>query len=788
MLLRMARRTLRGDRAVAATLAALLTLSVLLACAGAALITRLAGAGETLVQQADAPHLAQMHSGALDPATVDDFAASRPEVAAHRVTPLLGLDGAQLAFDGRSQEHSVQQNSLMVPGDERDLLLDLDGDPLNEVAPGTIHLPVMYRIEDSLEVGDVVTITAPDGFRHDLTVAGFVRDSIMNTAIASSKRLAVSEEDFTQVAARTGSLEHLIGFWVHDPTTEIPVLRNAYQEGGMPTAGPMLDRSGFLLFTVISEGLVAAVVLLGAAMVLVVGLLCLRLALRTALQRDRREIAVMTAIGIPARDIRRVYLLVYGAVAVSAGAAGLLGGVLLEPVMSSPLREYVGELDGDGVILVPALVAAGLVLAVLGIVSGLLRRTARGSALDALRPPAARRASASGRLRLHRSPLPAGVTQGLMALRRRGGGTVLLVTVFAVCSFLVIVPISAATTLAAPSFASQVGLGGVDLRVGIQHTGAGSEELHRAALASTSADPRVDQRIGRVTTRHLVDTAEGTTVALPVENGDHETLPVTYAEGRAPRAEDEIALSLLALIETGAVVGEELPVAVGEEGRLLTVVGAYQDITHGGITAKAQLPTDGEQIMWSAVEIALAPGTDAEATAEDLAAALPGARIEQMDVVHDQQIGPIAERMAATAMIAVLSAIGLAALFAVMISRLWLAADAEEIAIQRALGAGIGDLRTPYLTRLLAALALGVPLGVLAALTIGQGLFNMVLEVMFGGLAHLFQGASRIDLVTSPLLAGVGLPLVLALAVVAAALLATLPLRAASVRTTLTSG
>src|SRR5699024_12523082 len=61
MLLRMAIATLRGERAVAATLVGLLLLSALLACAGTALLARLAGAGETLLDRADAPHLVQMH-------------------------------------------------------------------------------------------------------------------------------------------------------------------------------------------------------------------------------------------------------------------------------------------------------------------------------------------------------------------------------------------------------------------------------------------------------------------------------------------------------------------------------------------------------------------------------------------------------------------------------------------------------------------------------------------------------------------------------------------------------
>src|SRR5690625_5904825 len=90
-------------------------------------------------------------------------------------------------------------------------------------------MPCYYEIEQALRIGDMVTVTGPEGYRIDLTVAGFVRDAIMNTAVASSKRLAVSAQDHAAIAARTGTIEHLIGFWVDDPRSQVPSLRTAYR-------------------------------------------------------------------------------------------------------------------------------------------------------------------------------------------------------------------------------------------------------------------------------------------------------------------------------------------------------------------------------------------------------------------------------------------------------------------------------------------------------------------------------------------------------------------------------
>src|SRR5699024_253229 len=143
---------------------------------------------------------------------------------------MLGIDGAELFFDGVAQTRNIQQNSLVVPNGERDLLLDLDNQPITVVAAGTIVLPVIYQVETDLDVGELVRITATDGFVTELTVAGFARDSIMNPAVTSSKRLAVNPSDLAEVREHTGSVEHLISFWLDDADTQTAAFEKAYQD------------------------------------------------------------------------------------------------------------------------------------------------------------------------------------------------------------------------------------------------------------------------------------------------------------------------------------------------------------------------------------------------------------------------------------------------------------------------------------------------------------------------------------------------------------------------------
>ena len=777
---RMAVRDFSRNRGVTAALVVLMMLSVMLGTASAGTLVRLLGASSDLMARADAPHVAQLHVGAFDQQEVDRWVAGRSEVAHHQTMLMLGIDGANLLFDGEPQTASIQQNSLVVPNTERDLLLDLDNRPITEVEPGGIVLPVYHQVESGLEVGDTVRITAADGFAKDLTIAGFARDSIMNPAIASSKRLAVAPSDLEEVRARTGEVEQLVEFWLHDPATQTAGFKKAYQDAQLPQAGQMVDSRTFQILTMIGDGMVAAVVILVSMLLLVVGLLCLRFSFLTAVEQDYREIGVLKAIGVAPRDIRRIYLTKYALLAGIASVVGLLAGLAVIPLLTRNITRYMGTASGLANWIVPSLAAALIFVALVLFMLILLRRFNRISAVTALRAGATSQPRAT-RLRLHRSRMPVQLRLGTMDVFGRWPIYLLLFFVFAVSTFIMIVPVNSATTATAPGFINYMGIGTVDVRLDLRHDDATSQEQFERAVEQLGSEPDVSAISPMVTTRHDTLDRDGIAASLYIENGDHSLLPLTYADGRAPTDSTEIAMSLLALHQSGRTVGDTVPITVGGQVNDLTIVGSYQDITHGGSTAKSVLPTDGEEVMWYVIGIQLASGTDATATAQAFGRQLAPARVAAIEQWQDQTLGPIADQITIAAGVAALVAIALAVLMTALFARMLLARDAGPIAIQRAIGADDTGLRQQYLTRILLVLLLGVTVGTVAANTLGELLFNLMFEAMFGGFEMLFQGTSQIDFAVNPLLAYLLLPAVLLGAVTAATVASSRSISTASI-------
>ncbi|WP_454083361.1 FtsX-like permease family protein [Georgenia sp. Marseille-Q6866] len=761
MYARMIARDFTRNRSVTVILVVLMMLSVVLATASVGTLTRLIGASGSLMTRADAPHVVQLHTGAFDQQEVDRWVAQRPDVAHQQTMLMLGIDGANLFFDGQAQTTNIQQNSLVVPSGERDLLLDLDNEPIIDVTPGTIVLPVYYQVEAGLDVGDPVRIAAADGFAKEFTIASFARDSIMNPALTSSKRLAVAPSDLEEVGGHTGEVEYLIEFWLHDPGAQTATFDKDYLDSEMPKAGQLVDSAAFAMFTMIGDGMVAAVVILVSLLLLVVGLLCLRFSFLTAAEQDYREIGVLKAIGAPPRGVKRIYLTKYALLAAIASVLGLAGGMALTPLLTRNISRYMGSAPSAWNWVVPVLAAVSVFAVLMLSVLVLLRRFDKVSAVTALSAGATGPRGKTARLRLHRSVLPVHIRLGFMDVAGRWPTYLLLFFVFAVSAFIMIVPINSATTANAPGFINYMGTGTVDLRIDLRHTDATSTAQFAATADQLAADPDATAIAPMVTTRNDTVDKDDNAVSLYIENGDHTLLPLTYADGRAPTDPSEIALSLLALNQAGRQVGDTLPVVVGGNERELTIVGSYQDITNGGKTAKSSLPTEGEEVMWYTIGVKLAPGTDATEKAAAYADQLAPAKVADIEQWRIQTLGPIAQQIMIAAVVSAAVAVALAALMTALFNRMLIARDQGQIAIQRAIGADNTGLRSQYLTRMLLVLLLGAVAGTLAATTIGERLFNLMFEGMFGGFETLGQGTSRIDFATNPLLAYGLLPAVL---------------------------
>ncbi len=683
-----------------AVTAMLLGLSILL-------FASLADSIDILMTEAKTPDFLQMHTGELDKDSLNSFARQRDDIKAMQVCTFLNLQNSQISIGNESFENNMQDNGLSFQSSSFDYLVDEDNAVIHP-SKGEVYVPVCYRKEYGIDTGDVMRIG-----KEELTVAGFLRDSQMNSMMASSKRFLVSKADYEKLRP-LGSEEYLIEFRLNE-RSNINAFATAYKDEGLPDNGPTITYPLIRMMNALSDGMMILVILLVSVIVLFIAILCIRYIILTQLEKDKSGIGMLKAVGISRRDIRKLYLSKY----LILSAAGCITGVIAAMITAKPvgtqMRELYGNAGNKGMIyafmILGAFAAEGIILLS---VYRTLRRTDRISAVDAL----------CGR--------------GSFGKKKNLWLPAMIITAAAV--FMLLVPWNMKSTIEAPEFVTYMGIGESQIRIDIRQT----ENVRKTAGSVTKDikhDSRVRDYVLMETGSYRAILPDGSSYNLLIENGDHSKFPVKYTEGRYPENDKEIALSVLNAEEMGVKPGEMIIVCREmkdgtREEKACSVCGIYSDVTNGGKTAKACLgdPKDATPVMWSVIYLSLKNEGHAEEWTKDYqdrySSFENGVKVtlisDYLRGTYGQTIRNISDASAVSAVMACF------VLFIVMLLlvRLVIWRERNDSSLKKALGFTSSDIRIEYLKKTLTYILPGIALGLFAGIFPGQSLAALLLRSM----------------------------------------------------------
>ncbi len=682
----------RQNKLLSAAAVFFMAVSAMMLALTALLFSSLLSSVNGLMEQAQAPDLVQMHTGELHEEEIRQFADVHREISQWQICRFLNLDNSQVTLGGHNLLDSTQDNGLCVQNQKFDYLLDIDNNPL-KVLPGQVCVPICYRIRYDLNVGDLMQISS-----EKLTIAGFLRDGQMNSMMASSKRFLVSDWDYNRLKA-CGEEEYLIEFLLKN-SADTPAVSTAYTQQGLPSNGPAITKPLIRTMNALSDGTTIVVIFLTAVVVLLVALLCIRFILAIRMERDKREVGLLKALGIGKGAVKRLYFSKYILFSVCGGLLGLGLSAVLRAPLEQEIRELYGASDNGTQAAVSAFCAAAVAEAVILLcVWRSLKKTDRLSAAAALFP--------------------------VREQAQNWQQYLLIGFVSAACAFLMLLPQNLYSTLSSPAFVTYMGIGNADIRMDIRQ---------RADISSTTAQLAAalerDTQAARYTvlrTHSLpAASADGMTCNLTVEMGDHTIFPVRYSEGTLPVLENEIALSSLNAEELGLSVGDTLLLWIDGEEIRYTVCGIYSDITNGGKTAKAGSRANNAPVIWSVLYVSL---KDPEARSQWMKAyGQTGADVTDIEDYVQDTYGPTLARLRLASrgamLIAVLTAFVVIALFL----RLIVEQNRDAVSLQKALGFTSGDIGRAYFFKGFLSSAAGVLSGLLLGTLLGERLCAIVLK------------------------------------------------------------
>ena len=713
----------RENKLITAAVVCFMTLSAALMGLSVLLFGSLLNSIDKLMETAETPDFLQMHSGEIDRGAIERFAALQPDVDRMQIAEFLNLENGKLSLGGQTLADSTQDNGLCVQNEQFDFLVDLEEKRIR-VSPGEVYVPVCYRSEYGTQIGD--------SFRMDtqeLTVAGFLRDSQMNSMMASSKRFLVHEQDYARLKP-LGSEEALIEFKLKDGADR-NAFSTAYGDAGLPANGPTVTWPLIRLMNALSDGMMILIILLVSVVILAVSILCIRTILLTGLEKDKREIGMMKAVGMARRDIRSLY---FSKFLILSGIGALLGmGIVF--LISGPLCRQMQELYGrpDHPVRIWLLSVTGT-LAVVGMILLSVRRT----------------------LRVTEKMTVVEALYGTGRWGKKKNRYLFAAAVTAAATALILIPQNIASTLSSPRFVTYMGIGSSQIRIDVRQTeqvDAVTEEL----LADLEKDSRTEGAVAMETRSYRAALEDGREYSLLIENGDHGKYPVSYREGSWPTGENEIALSVLNASELGLRTGDTLTVRLNqaEAGETVRcrVCGIYSDITNGGKTAKACFshPDTVGPPMWSVLYVTLKEGNKpAEWTARYQERAREygtGIRVTDISQYVGATYGQTILRIRKAAMLATAVSCLVLAAVVLLFVRLTVWQERNDCSLKKALGFLSSEIRQQYLKRSLAYILAGTAAGVFLGLVPGQKLAGLLLGSLGASGFHFIIDPVRVFLI-----------------------------------------
>jgi putative ABC transport system permease protein len=737
LLLNLVRKDFMKNKVITTALAVFLIISALFMAGGLRVAGTMISSLNGLNELAMPTEYLQMHTGTYDEDAFEHFVETRDYIKASLIVDMLNISNANIIFQNETFEKYLMDNGFVVQNEKFDFLLNMDNE-IAVVQDGEIGVPVYYAEELGIQVGDTITLHQ-GSYSKNLTVSTIIRDSAMNPALTSSKRFLISQADLDELSLNIGEWEYLFEFLLEDGTSTA-VLEKDYLDAGMPSNGVALTGNALTMLNALSYGVVAFIIIAISIILIMIAVLCLSYIIRATMAEENYTIGEMKAIGFPGKAIEKLYQIKYLMLVLVAAVIGYLAAIPFGNFFSSSVVMYCGHGTSQWMQWIFPLIGVILLsLIVIHRCRRIIHKDLKSTVVQLIRGE--ERIKKEGHYSLPSAGLKhRNLTIALGELKCKWKEYVVIALIFVVSSFLILLPMNMKNTIENPSFMTYMGVGESDIRIDVKYSDklAGQKD---ASLSYLENDPEIERyaiyRNGYVQFQNADEDWE----YLRVENGDGSVFPLEYLEGVAPDDSKTIALSYLVASEFGKEVGDSLTVKYQGEELIFFISGIYQDITYGGKTAKAAIDFAEEDVEVYIIYVDVSDGVAIEEKTDELRSILTDSKITPISEFVSQTLGGIMDNLRLVEGAAIVISLLLIMLITVMFLQLITAREQSAIAIKKAIGFTIRDIRIQFGIRILMIQCVAIIIGTVLANTLGEVIFGLMLSSM---------GASKITMIVEP--------------------------------------
>lgn len=685
-----------------------------------------------LYRVAQPPHFAQMHKGAIDQQQLQRFLSDQAAVTYSQIDTMIDVYGESLTVTGKSAAYNLSDCRLDIglvkQNTSRDLLLNADHEAV-VLEKGEIGIPVLLREMYGMELGDHVILTINE-VRQEYIISTFILDAMMNSPMASSTRILLSDLDYESLLGKAGEKEYLIEAYFHSPE-EAKTFMTAYQDAGLPQNGQAVTYSILFFLSALTDMVTMLVLLLVSALLITVAFICVKYTIMASLEEEIGEIGTMKAIGLPYRDIRSLYLDKYRLLAMTGAVAGLLLALMLSRGFTAHISKMFGSGRLSLTTLALAFLADGMVYLIINYYCRrVLSKIKRFTIVDALVTGKSlkkeRRSNRDGLY--HSSWLSVNSLLGIREVILQFRSYRLVAAVVFLTVLMTMLPVNLLNTLKAPEFITYMGSSLEDILIEVKN-GEELEAGYMRVRTTLDQDTSIKHVYEARTIRIKTANAENTRINLDIDCGSNAGEGLQYLSGKPPVENNEIALSLLNAKLMDKQTGDKIVLHSENSERSFIVSGVYQDVTSGGYTAKAKYDFSELPAKRYSFLVDLKQNTIVEEKAAEWADIIgAGVSVIPMAEFINQTLGGVASQLQGMVFTVFIIGTGLVILITVLFLKLRLAVDLSDIGILKAIGFSNADIRRQYMIKTGGVSILGLFTGILVTNILGEKIINLILS------------------------------------------------------------
>jgi putative ABC transport system permease protein len=745
MNLTMIKKDFSRNKAINITLLLFIVLSACLISVGTMIVIQLFGAIDSMYEIAKPPHFMQMHTGEINWEELNDFAESVDYVESWQVIEMVNIYGGNIRITKPDGKYYVMSDSLLDIGfvkqnDKYDLLLDTNNTPIYP-SKGEIGVPIILLDSYDIKIGDTLTITEGD-YSKDFTVTSYVRDSQMNSTLCSSTRFLINEEEHDEIKNRIGKIEYLIEFYFPDESLASK-FQTTYEKAGMPANGQPITYAIIRLVSGISDIIMVLIIVLVSLFLIFVVAICLRFTILTAMEEEIKSIGTMRAIGMSYKNISQIYLIKYRFLAI----LGCIAGYALSLVINKYFTSHIAETFGPpkltlAAMLAPIATVCLVYLFEIYFCKKIIKKIKRITIVEALRSGADRSKANASRvakfINLSKfKSLPVDILMAVQDVAVKARAWLLLFFVILIAIGIMVVPVNLHNTFKSPKFITYMGQSQSDIVVSLAKSENIAEKFDEVFDVLNSDSEVEDYNVEAEVVYEAIN-KDGDWTNIHVDCSDVAKSELQYLEGKAPENENQIALSVLNANEMGVKVGDTLPMLINGQEMSIVVSGIYQDVTSGGFTAKMMRPYDKEAVEGYSFYINVKDGVNIQKKI-DLYKNKMGVETEvvSMEEFIDQTLGGVSRQLGKAVVAVIIMSMCLVALIIILFFNLQAAKEYSQVAIMKAIGFSVQDIRKQYLLKVLMVSMIGIVFGTVLANALGEGIVSGILSILGLGISKI---------------------------------------------------